>query len=241
MPHAKSITLRAVRYEMIEGFPGYRVGDDGSVWSCWKRGGTRSVMTNTWLPLKGSPQSRGHLIVCLIRDGEKFYRFVHQLVLTAFVGPCPLDHEACHDPDPDPSNNRLENLRWGTRKENYEDSVRHGTAYLGKVRLGEENPSSKLTRDLVLTIMRIRCDEGLGAKLICRSLGLPDAMRGAVDGIIRGQSWNDVTGLPPYKTQSHKLGRRPTQMPVEESRDANAGVSGSDNVAGQKWTQARLW
>lgn len=63
----------------------------------------------------------------------------------------------------------------------------------------------------------------------------------AVDGIIRGQSWNDVTGLPPYQSRSHKVGRRPTQTPVEESRDVTPCASGSDNVIGQKWTQASLW
>lgn len=26
-----------VEYRDIEGFPGYRIGSDGTVWSCWKR------------------------------------------------------------------------------------------------------------------------------------------------------------------------------------------------------------
>jgi uncharacterized alkaline shock family protein YloU len=32
--------------------------------------------------------------------------------------------EACHHPDPTPSNNKLENLRWDTRAENEQDKKR---------------------------------------------------------------------------------------------------------------------
>jgi len=38
-------------------------------------------------------------------------------VLEAFVGPAPEGHEGLHG-DGDPANNRLDNLRWGTRSEN---------------------------------------------------------------------------------------------------------------------------
>jgi len=34
--------------------------------------------------------------------------------------------EACHN-DGDPANNRLENLRWDTRRNNHADKLRHGT------------------------------------------------------------------------------------------------------------------
>lgn len=44
--------------------------------------------------------------------------FVHRLVLLAFVGPPPsAAHESLHL-DNDPTNNRPENLRWGTHAEN---------------------------------------------------------------------------------------------------------------------------
>lgn len=50
---------------------------------------------------------------------------VHVLVLEAFEGACPPGHEALHDND-DPTDNRLTNLRWGTRSENLLDRVRNG-------------------------------------------------------------------------------------------------------------------
>lgn len=43
---------------------------------------------------------------------------VHQLVCEAFHGPKPTPAHIVLHLDEDPSNNRPENLRWGTRKEN---------------------------------------------------------------------------------------------------------------------------
>ena len=63
----------------------------------------------------------GHLSVALGRGNS---RCVHELVLSAFVGPRPEGHECLHI-NGNPSDNRLENLRWGTRSENLRDKVRH--------------------------------------------------------------------------------------------------------------------
>lgn len=50
---------------------------------------------------------------------------VHALVLETFVGPRPPGLESLHW-DGDPTNNKVTNLRWGTRSENMQDMVRHG-------------------------------------------------------------------------------------------------------------------
>lgn len=50
---------------------------------------------------------------------------VHRLVLEAFVGPCPPGMECCHN-NGDPSDNRVENLRWDTKKANVADRRKHG-------------------------------------------------------------------------------------------------------------------
>jgi len=50
---------------------------------------------------------------------KKTFR-VHRLVLEAFVGPCPHGCEACHRNN-DPSDNRIENLRWDTKQSNLAD------------------------------------------------------------------------------------------------------------------------
>lgn len=62
--------------------------------------------------------------VNLARGGPKQSFRVARLVLIAFVGPCPPGKEACHWDD-DQDNNRLSNLRWGTKPENGLDRVRN--------------------------------------------------------------------------------------------------------------------
>lgn len=71
---------------------------------------------------------------------------IHRLVLAAFIGPCPLGMEACHN-DGDPLNCQLSNLRWDTRSANQMDRVEHGTSSRG-----ENHSLAKLTKEAVLEI-----------------------------------------------------------------------------------------
>ncbi|MDE2095631.1 MAG: HNH endonuclease [Patescibacteria group bacterium] len=85
--------------------------------------------------------------VCLVDgSGNKKYSLVHRLVLEAFIGPCPPGME-CRHLNGNRSDNRLENLCWGTRIENVEDKRKHGT-----ILRGEMNPNAKLTADTVIQI-----------------------------------------------------------------------------------------
>jgi HNH endonuclease len=74
-----------------------------------------------------SADSSGYLKVNLSKDGKTTTLRVHQVVLEAFVGPCPPGMEGRHYPDPDKSNNALINLSWGTKSRNTLDQVEHGT------------------------------------------------------------------------------------------------------------------
>lgn len=66
----------------------------------------------------------GYLRVTFWRKQKASTFFVQRLVLLAFVGPPPEDGmEAHHYPDPDPGNNRLENLQWASRTENMEEMI----------------------------------------------------------------------------------------------------------------------
>lgn len=90
----------------------YRVSDAGGVQGPKKR-------LTPWV------HQDGHLRVTIRREGRRMEAAVHRLVLEAFVGPCPPGMEALHR-NGDPTDNRLENLRWGTRSENNLDRQRHG-------------------------------------------------------------------------------------------------------------------
>ncbi len=91
----------------IKGFP-YDVSDMGQV--------RRSQGAS--LP-KGSPLHPvnlfGYPAVGLWKDGEQFGQ-IHLLVLEAFVGPCPPDHQSNHK-NGRRDDNRVENLEWVTEED----------------------------------------------------------------------------------------------------------------------------
>lgn len=60
-----------------------------------------------------------------VKLGKSNTKMVHILVLEAFVGPRPNGLCGLHWDD-DPSNNCVDNLRWGTRSANMHDKVRNG-------------------------------------------------------------------------------------------------------------------
>lgn len=83
--------------------------------------------TTDRLPIKGKPKSvctdkYGYLHVCLSKEHKTWYPTVHRLVALAFI-PNP-DNKPCIDHiDGDKLNNRLENLRWCTVKENNRNPI----------------------------------------------------------------------------------------------------------------------
>lgn len=106
------------------GLKGYRIGDDGSVWSN-KRGEWRKLK-----PQLIAEKGYGYVGYRLFHGeyGAKTY-YAHLLVLTAFIGPRPEGMQGCHK-NGDRGDNRLSNLKWGTHLENFLDKCRHGTTRL---------------------------------------------------------------------------------------------------------------
>lgn len=106
-------------------FPGYRIGNDGSVWSNKRIGKSRKGVK--WRRLRGFAHADGYLQYQLTTgEGKRVTRSGHRLVMEAFVGPCPERQECCHGPNCEPGSERLANLRWGTRKENAIGQGLHG-------------------------------------------------------------------------------------------------------------------
>jgi len=88
--------------------------------------------------------SHGYNVVSLCKNGvQKKYK-VSRLVLYAFESVKESEFDACHN-DGNRQNDNLENLRWGTRKENMGDAKIHGT-----IKSGVSHNNSRITRsDLV--------------------------------------------------------------------------------------------
>lgn len=114
-----------VKLRLIPGFVGYAVSKDGHVYSLWLRGARPILLGNRWRRLTPLVNTKDRLFVILRRDGKRYSRQIHRLVLESYVGPCPAGLEGCHN-DGNHRNNDLENLRWGTRQSNCDDRRRHG-------------------------------------------------------------------------------------------------------------------
>lgn len=129
------------RWRIIAGFEGlYYVSDLGRVRS------VRRYKTPERI-LVPSRAGKGYCKVCLCRRGEKYiHRYVHELVLEAFVGPRPDGMEAAHN-NGRRDDNKLTNLRWDTRAGNHADKIEHGTMCQG-----ETHGRRKLTAPQVITI-----------------------------------------------------------------------------------------
>src|SRR4051794_29919181 len=58
-------TTSFVSYKDILDFPGYRAGDDGSVWSAWRRGafGKCHIDRGRWFRMRPTPTTAGRLMV----------------------------------------------------------------------------------------------------------------------------------------------------------------------------------
>lgn len=98
----------------------YEVSDQGRV---------RSLVFKAPRILRPAPLNRfGHLSVAL---GRRNSRLVHALVMAAFVGPRPPNHDIAHN-NGDPADNRLTNLRYCSRAANNRDIAVHGRRKLSR-------------------------------------------------------------------------------------------------------------
>lgn len=80
------------------------------------------VVRRTGKVLTSRPHVRtGHLLVSLSGTSK----YLHRLVAEAFI-PNPAGHPLVRHWDDNPADNRVENLRWGTKRDNYTDAVRNG-------------------------------------------------------------------------------------------------------------------
>lgn len=128
------------QWRTAPGYPDYRVSNMGRVLSVKRtihfiKQGKPATMTRggKMMSPNFTNKKRGdkHLKVLLTVNRKSRGVYVHRLVMAAFVGPCPDEMEICHN-NGDPTDNRLENLRYDTRSENMIDIVRSGEHHHAK-------------------------------------------------------------------------------------------------------------
>jgi hypothetical protein len=161
-----------VEYREVPGFPGYRIGNDGSVL------GLNGQRLHPW----NSGRGRRYPTVHLRRGDRSVHTYVHRLVAAAFIGPCPEGKEVCHN-DNDGCNNRPGNLRYDTRSGNLADRDRHGTH-----QRGERNPAARLTNAQADEMRRLRTS-GQSLKALAAHFGVRES---TVSRIVNGLRRKEV-------------------------------------------------
>lgn len=173
--------VNSIEYRPIEGFPGYRVGSDGSVWSCWWPSSTGASMMEKWRKLKPFVHKkrgpgRTYLCVDIVREGKRHSFLAHRLILESFVGLRPEGME-CRHLDGNPFNNALANLCWGTKAENTADTRKF------------ERFHTKLTAEQVNEIRVRYAAGGITQQNLAAMFG---TTRPNVSNIINGASWRHL-------------------------------------------------
>lgn len=140
----------------------------------WETGPTETSVTLF-------PREFGGRYLC-VTVGNKSWR-LNRLILTVFGREPPFPEAEARHLDGDKYNNRPENLCWGTRRENIDDTIRHG-----RTTKGERHPGVKVTEETVRCIRRLRA-EGLTTVEIGRRVGLS---QNHVSGICNRRYWRHV-------------------------------------------------
>lgn len=173
--------------KQLEKYPAYYVSTEGEVFTTLDNSGKTGRMFKL---RKQNIQADGYFQLELREGGKGRTLLVHRLILEAFVCKCPKGQETRHL-NGNPEDNRLENLAWGTPKENHRDQVRHGNETFGA---GEAHPFSKLTDRQARVVKYALHFNGkrpvFGFKaMLARMLGVDYS---TVDNIATGRQWKHV-------------------------------------------------
>lgn len=129
-----------------------------------------------------SQDAHGHCQLTVLENGKNKTYKTHRLIYEAFHGVIP-DGKLIRHLNDDPSDNRLENLAVGDKRDNFLDARRNG-----KSCDGSKSPHAVLTEDLV-PLIRKRYDAGESCASIGKDLGLA---RQTVYSAASRRSWKHV-------------------------------------------------
>lgn len=162
----------------IPNWPGYHVTSEGEVWSRHKMARYSFVLCDEWYRMntrlkytKSRKMNRfnentGRPFVKLSKYEKGQYIGksipVHRLVALAYI-PNPLNKPCVCHKDNNPLNNRVDNLYWGTQKENMSQASGDGRM-LGPSTSLEDHSRSKLTNPQRTLIIHLYRDKSLTYK-----------------------------------------------------------------------------
>lgn len=165
----------------ISGFKNYQISNYGYV---------KSFAHTKPRILKPSVHKDGHISYTICKNNINYRKQTHRLVLECFEHSCPNGLQCCHN-DGDPKNNFIENLRWGTVKENAFDRKKHGTNVQG-----EKQWNSTIKSKDIPVIFNMR-KKGITYKEIGEAFGVGKT---AIWSIIKRKSWKHLTSPQLYNS-----------------------------------------
>lgn len=163
--------MREEEWRWLPSDDAYEVSSEGRV---------RSYRRNPPRLIWGGDQDGYRRIV--IRGRKRYF---HDMVAEAFLGPRPDGLDVCHL-NGIRWDNRVANLRYGTRKENVADARRHGT-----LMAGEGHYASILTWAQVREIRALWATRELSQYKIAERFGVS---RSCVQAIIENRNWKEDGG-----------------------------------------------
>lgn len=116
-----------MKLKRIEGFEGYFIREDGTVWSNLGQGNRRNGKLSELKQIKGRLTPNGYLRV-YIRNcftDKRVDKYIHRLVAENFVEN-PDNKKVVNHIDNNRQNNHYTNLEWVTQKENLEHAMKYG-------------------------------------------------------------------------------------------------------------------
>lgn len=159
----------------IYGFPNYQVSNLGRV-----RGGKLSCCLK---PRDRKSGNKTYVGFTLYTELGPKNVLLSRIMLQSFDGPAPINKPfACHIND-DERNNRLHNLRWGSRIDNAQDALRNGWQTPNK---GMQSPQSKLT-DTEVAEIKSRLSYGESQQILASEYYISQATISRINtGVTRG-------------------------------------------------------
>ena len=169
-------------WKPIVGFDGYEVSNLGNVrcWNCQNGKGGRVEVPRMLTPNKFV--GKNYYRVGMMGKSKR----VHRLVAEAFLGPQPTPKHVVMHLDDNGLNNRVDNLKWGTHKENMEDM-----RLKSRQAKGEKIDNSKITESQAKQIKSMLKEDKRFGRLrrISRALGVS---YGVVTQIEYGRTWRHI-------------------------------------------------
>lgn len=148
---AKSLVVDGVELRIVPGYEHYAIDKTGR--KLYRPPRKTTVKRGTWtiagrwltVPEK-SDSSSGYLRACLTLNGFKHSFHIHVFVALAWIGPKPFPKAMVLHKDDNKMNNHVDNLYYGTCRDNAMDAIRNGKM---PPILGERHGRTKYTNEQI--------------------------------------------------------------------------------------------